>query len=158
MIAGGFDNFSREGLYEFANTGTMSNPHTEFVMGQEPNEMSCPTASTCDGVIFYVEINDSIIDTSFSSWKLKVVVCKYCQSQLNPASFAAQWMGKDAVFKSLGVTRKGAVASMQDIEILSHTCYFYMWMTFDLTCKIWIHERFRTEKNWTQNQISTGFP
>ena len=22
-------------------------------------------------------------------------------------------------------------------------------MTFDLTCKIWIHERFRTEKNWS---------
>ena len=77
-----------------------------------------PTPSTCDGVIFHVEINDSIIDTSFSSWRLKVVVCKYCQSQLNPASFAAQQMGKDAVFKSLGVTGKGAAASMQDIEYL----------------------------------------
>jgi fatty acid synthase subunit beta len=27
MIAGGFDDFSEEGSYEFANMGTMSNSH-----------------------------------------------------------------------------------------------------------------------------------
>jgi fatty acid synthase subunit alpha len=43
----------------------------------------------------------------------------YCQSQPNPtSSFAARWVGKEAVFKSLGVAGKGAAASLRDIEIL----------------------------------------
>lgn len=44
----------------------------------------------------------------------------YCESQPSPASsFAARWAGKEAVFKSLGVSSKGAAASMQDIEIVN---------------------------------------
>lgn len=44
---------------------------------------------------------------------------KYCKSQPDPAaSFAARWAGKEAVFKSLGVSSKGAGASLKDIEIL----------------------------------------
>ncbi len=43
----------------------------------------------------------------------------YCRSQPSPAaSFAARWAGKEAVFKSLGVSSKGASAGMKDIEIL----------------------------------------
>jgi phosphopantetheine--protein transferase-like protein len=43
----------------------------------------------------------------------------YCRSQPSaPASFAARWVGKEAVFKSLGVASKGAAAPMRDIEIL----------------------------------------
>ena len=43
----------------------------------------------------------------------------YCRSQPSPeASFAARWTGKEAVFKSLGVSSKGAAAAMKDIEIL----------------------------------------
>ncbi|KAG8960156.1 3-oxoacyl-[acyl-carrier-protein] synthase, partial [Tulasnella sp. 408] len=43
-------------------------------------------------------------------------------SQPNPAaSFAARWAGKEAVFKSLGVSSKGAGAGMKDIEILPNT-------------------------------------
>ncbi|KAI0787467.1 fatty acid synthase [Fomes fomentarius] len=43
----------------------------------------------------------------------------YCQAQPEPAaSFAARWVGKEAVFKSLGVPSKGAAAAMKDIEIL----------------------------------------
>lgn len=43
----------------------------------------------------------------------------YCKSQPNPAaSFAARWVGKEAVFKSLGVAGKGAGAPLKDIEIL----------------------------------------
>lgn len=52
MLAGGFDDFSEEGSYEFANMGATSNSLTEFAMGREPNEMSRPTASTRDGVCF----------------------------------------------------------------------------------------------------------
>lgn len=43
----------------------------------------------------------------------------YCRTQPSPpSSFAARWVGKEAVFKSLGVSSKGAAASMKDIEIL----------------------------------------
>ncbi|OJT02257.1 Fatty acid synthase subunit alpha [Trametes pubescens] len=43
----------------------------------------------------------------------------YCRSQPSPpSSFAARWVGKEAVFKSLGVASKGAAAAMKDIEIL----------------------------------------
>jgi fatty acid synthase subunit alpha, fungi type len=44
----------------------------------------------------------------------------YCSSQPSPASsFAARWVGKEAVFKSLGVKSKGAGASLIDIEIIN---------------------------------------
>lgn len=44
----------------------------------------------------------------------------YCRSQPSPpSSFAARWVGKEAVFKSLGVKSKGAAASLKDIEILN---------------------------------------
>lgn len=44
----------------------------------------------------------------------------YCRAQPSPSSsFAARWVGKEAVFKSLGVKSKGAAAAMQEIEILN---------------------------------------
>ena len=44
---------------------------------------------------------------------------EYCQAQPSPrSSFAAHWVGKEAVFKSLGVPSKGAGATMGEIEIL----------------------------------------
>src|SRR5438552_16978080 len=42
MIAGRFDDISEEGSYEFANMKATSNADTEFTMGREPPEMSCP--------------------------------------------------------------------------------------------------------------------
>lgn len=45
----------------------------------------------------------------------------YCRAQPSPASsFAARWVGKEAVFKSLGVKSAGAAAAMKDIEILNN--------------------------------------
>ncbi|TIC66451.1 hypothetical protein E3Q02_01872 [Wallemia mellicola] len=49
MIAGGFDDFSEEGSYEFANMKATSNSETEFANGREPNEMSRPTTTTRAG-------------------------------------------------------------------------------------------------------------
>lgn len=49
MIAGGFDDFSEEGSFEFANMKATSNSETEFAAGREPNEMSRPTTSTRAG-------------------------------------------------------------------------------------------------------------
>ena len=44
----------------------------------------------------------------------------YCRSQPSPpSSFAARWVGKEAVFKSLGLKSKGAAAAMKDIEIVN---------------------------------------
>jgi 3-oxoacyl-(acyl-carrier-protein) synthase len=50
MIAGGFDDLSEEGSYEFANMKATSNAETEFAMGREPTEMSRPTTTTRAGV------------------------------------------------------------------------------------------------------------
>lgn len=36
MIAGGFDDISEEGSFEFANMKAMSNAETELAMGREP--------------------------------------------------------------------------------------------------------------------------
>ncbi|KAI9637319.1 fatty acid synthase alpha subunit [Dioszegia hungarica] len=49
MIAGGFDDFSEEGSFEFANMKATSNAETEFAMGREANEFSRPMTSTRAG-------------------------------------------------------------------------------------------------------------
>ncbi|OBZ72636.1 Fatty acid synthase subunit alpha [Grifola frondosa] len=49
MLAGGFDDLSEEGSYEFANMKATSNSETEFAMGREPTEMSRPATTTRSG-------------------------------------------------------------------------------------------------------------
>jgi hypothetical protein len=53
MIAGGFDDISEEGSYEFANMKATSNAETEFAMGREPTEMSRPATTSRAGVSSY---------------------------------------------------------------------------------------------------------
>ena len=50
MIAGGFNDISKEGSYEFANMKAISNAETEFTMGRKPTEMSRPAITSCAGV------------------------------------------------------------------------------------------------------------
>ena len=50
MLAGGFDDLSEEGSYEFGQMKATSNTETEFAMGREPTEMSRPTTTTRSGV------------------------------------------------------------------------------------------------------------
>lgn len=50
MLAGGFDDISEEGSYEFANMKATSNAETEFAMGREPTEMSRPATTSRSGV------------------------------------------------------------------------------------------------------------
>lgn len=58
--------------------------------------------------------NPTFVERNFTEAEIS-----YCRSQPDPqASFAARWVGKEAVFKSLGVASKGAAAVMKDIEIL----------------------------------------
>ncbi|KAJ3871165.1 thiolase-like protein [Lentinula edodes] len=49
MIAGGFDDISEEGSYDFTNMKATSNADAEFAIGRESTEMSRPTASTRSG-------------------------------------------------------------------------------------------------------------
>nr|UWK20275.1 fatty acid synthase alpha subunit [Trichoderma balearicum] len=58
--------------------------------------------------------NDTFIERNFTIQEVA-----YCKSAPSPqSSFAGRWSAKEAVFKALGVTSKGAGAAMKDIEIL----------------------------------------
>ncbi|KAH8160651.1 hypothetical protein CIB48_g7596 [Xylaria polymorpha] len=48
-IVGGFDDFSEEGSFEFANMKATSNAVDEFAHGRTPQEMSRPTTTTRNG-------------------------------------------------------------------------------------------------------------
>ena len=79
MLAGGFDDLSEEGSYEFANMKATSNAETEFAMGREPTEMSRPATTTRSGVSVSILLAMSCADLAFShsSWKLRVRVCTF---------------------------------------------------------------------------------
>ncbi|KAM0249848.1 hypothetical protein ACHAQJ_008886 [Trichoderma viride] len=58
--------------------------------------------------------NDTFIERNFT-----IEEVAYCKSAPSPqSSFAGRWSAKEAVFKALGVTSKGAGAALKDIEIL----------------------------------------
>ena len=54
MIAGGFDDISKKGSYQFANMKETSNAETEFAMGHEPTEMARPATTSHAGVTYIV--------------------------------------------------------------------------------------------------------
>uniref|UniRef100_L2FF05 Fatty acid synthase subunit alpha n=1 Tax=Colletotrichum fructicola (strain Nara gc5) TaxID=1213859 RepID=L2FF05_COLFN len=57
--------------------------------------------------------NETFIERNFTAGEIQ-----YCQSAPSPqSSFAGRWSAKEAVFKSLGVSSKGAGAPLKDIEI-----------------------------------------
>lgn len=74
MIAGGFDDISEEGSYEFANMKATSNADAEFAMGREPTEMSRPTASTRSGVSRFSQSNSLLLTCFISLWRHKVLL------------------------------------------------------------------------------------
>jgi len=58
--------------------------------------------------------NPTFIERNFTEAEVT-----YCRAQPSPqSSFAARWVGKEAIFKALGVASKGASAAMSEIEIL----------------------------------------
>jgi hypothetical protein len=76
MIAGGFDDLSEEGSYEFANMKATSNAETEFAMGREPAEMSRPATTTRAGVrSCFHRIPVQLTVVCSSSWKPKALAC-----------------------------------------------------------------------------------
>lgn len=73
-------------------------------------------------IIFIAELISSVPshNPNFVSRNFTDAEIAYCSAQPSPASsFAARWVGKEAVFKSLGVKSKGAAAPMKDIEIVN---------------------------------------
>ena len=59
--------------------------------------------------------NDTFIERNFTREEQA-----YCKKASSPqSSFAGRWSAKEAVFKSLGISSKGAGAPLHDIEILS---------------------------------------
>jgi len=70
MIAGGFDDFSEEGSYEFANMKATSNTETELASGREPNEMSRPTTSTRAGFMESQGCGASILMSASTAIKM----------------------------------------------------------------------------------------
>jgi fatty acid synthase subunit alpha len=62
MIAGGFDDISEEGSFEFANMKATSNAETEFAMGREPTEMSRPATTTRAGVSSQFNLMHAFLD------------------------------------------------------------------------------------------------
>jgi fatty acid synthase subunit alpha, fungi type len=70
--------------------------------------------STAELIASVPSWNPTFLERNFTDREID-----YCESQPSPSSsFAARWVGKEAVFKSLGVASKGAAAPMRDIEIL----------------------------------------
>jgi len=77
MIAGGFDDISEEGSYEFANMKATSNAETELAMGREPTEMSRPATTSRAGVRASNLTPREMLNRFFvpcSSWKPKARV------------------------------------------------------------------------------------
>ncbi|KAF3401993.1 Fatty acid synthase subunit alpha [Penicillium rolfsii] len=57
--------------------------------------------------------NETFVDRNFTASEQE-----YCRKAASPqASFAGRWSAKEAVFKSLGVSSKGAGAALKEIEI-----------------------------------------
>lgn len=81
-------------------------------------------ASTNSKVGVDVENIDSINITSdtFVERNFTASEQEYCRKAPSPqSSFAGRWSAKEAVFKSLGVSSKGAGAALKDIEITNDT-------------------------------------
>ncbi|EYE93328.1 trifunctional fatty acid synthase subunit FAS2 [Aspergillus ruber CBS 135680] len=61
--------------------------------------------------------NETFIERNFTASEQE-----YCRKAASPqSSFAGRWSAKEAVFKSLGVSSKGAGAPLKDIEIANDT-------------------------------------
>ena len=71
MIAGSFDNISKEGSYEFANMKATSKAETEITMGREPTEMSRPATTSRAGKWLDISIKQIANFSFISSWNLK---------------------------------------------------------------------------------------
>ena len=86
--------------------------------------------------------NETFLERNFTTNEIA-----YCQKAPSPqSSFAGKWTAKEAVFKSLGVSSKGAGAAMKDIEInkdengapvVAVSFFFLLSRSFSSWCWCW---------------------
>ncbi|KAF9267936.1 fatty acid synthase [Marasmius fiardii PR-910] len=114
----------KTGSYVF-NSNYETKPTVDTSNAKIVSEVAAQTA-TASAEFVGVGVDQELIsavpsnNSTFLSRNFTDAEIAYCQSQPSPASsFAARWVGKEAVFKSLGVKSKGAAAAMKEIEILN---------------------------------------
>jgi len=104
-------------LVDAANFKTVSQ-----VLAQDALKKSASCSEEFTGIGVDQELISSVPshNPNFVSRNFTDAEIAYCNAQPSPpSSFAARWVGKEAVFKSLGVKSRGAAAPMKDIEILN---------------------------------------
>ena len=114
-----FDKKTSELRYP-VNGAKKSDPEAETTR-EMVSSLASATAKPGSKVGVDVESLDAIpIDnTAFLDRNFTPSEQAYCQKSPNAqASFAGRWAGKEAVFKSLGVSSKGGGAGMKEIEIV----------------------------------------
>ncbi|KAK9458205.1 3-oxoacyl-reductase [Dipodascopsis uninucleata] len=111
------DKDSKTGSYSYAKASTKkkSSKETEEVL----SNMIKSTGSSNVGVDVEALLSVPVSNPNFIERNFTEAERAYCESAADrTASFAGTWCAKEAVFKSLGVTSKGAGAAMNEIEIL----------------------------------------
>lgn len=71
MLAGGYNDLTEEGSYEFAQMKATSNAETEFTMGRKPTEMSRPTTTTRAGFIESMDSGVHVLTSAKTAIKLE---------------------------------------------------------------------------------------
>ncbi|KAK5093824.1 beta subunit of fatty acid synthetase [Exophiala xenobiotica] len=112
----------KSGDYAFpAKWQKVESPHAK-----QTREMleSLTAASAAPGSKIGVDVEDisaiNVDNETFVERNFTQAEQAYCKKAPSPASsFAGRWSAKEAVFKSLGVSSKGAGAALADIEIIS---------------------------------------
>jgi fatty acid synthase subunit alpha, fungi type len=104
-------------------SGALSTPDASGFVGVGVDQGQIPLATFVNHLTYiHTELITSVPshNPTFVARNFTESEIAYCNSQPSPASsFAARWVGKEAIFKSLGVKSQGAGAAMKDIEILN---------------------------------------
>lgn len=107
MIAGGFDDLSEEGSFEFANMKATSNAVTEFAMGREPTEMSRPMTSTRAGFMESMGCGVHILMTARQALEMGAAiqgVVAYTSTHMDKAGRSIPAPGKGVLSTAREVT------------------------------------------------------
>lgn len=101
--------------YRQTTSPSVSNDHTAGIL----ENLAKATGGQNVGVDVELISSINMENTTFMLRNFTKAERAYCENAASPqSSFAGTWSAKEAVFKSLGTTSKGAGASMLDIEIL----------------------------------------
>ena len=112
MLAGGFDDFSEEGSFEFANMKATSNAETEFAMGREPNEFSRPMTSTRAGFMESMGCGVHVIMSAKTALELGATIqgiVAYTSTHMDKAGRSVPAPGQGVLSDAREITPKEAL-------------------------------------------------